>query len=167
MTGTPTDRTDDGVAGRDPTGGLAARYFWSGHENPGSVWTLLAAYPTLVVALYRRDRRLLAATLLFVAANPLLFPSPDDDGAWATRVVRGERVWLHRSPWSSPADLLFVAVATPVNLYALRSALRRRRVGTVVGTAASLALSLLFFRRMARLYDAASDVERDAAGVTS
>ena len=133
--------------------GVVERYFWARHANPGSVWTLIAAYPVLVLALYRRSRPLLGATLLFVLLNPLLFPPPDDDGAWATRVVRGERAWLDRGLRSSPVDLLFVTLAAPLDLLTLRAAVDRRPVRTAAGTAVGLALMLLFFGRMARQHE--------------
>ncbi|MDS0298026.1 hypothetical protein NDI76_04665 [Halogeometricum sp. S1BR25-6] len=129
------------------------RFFWSRHENPGSVWTLVCAYPVLVAALYRRDRRLLLGTLLFVAANPFLFSEPDGDAAWATRVVRGEQTWLDRGLRSSPVDVLFVCLAAPLYLSTLRAAAERRPVETAFGTVASVLVMLLFFDRMARLYD--------------
>ncbi|ELZ27150.1 hypothetical protein C474_17419 [Halogeometricum pallidum JCM 14848] len=132
---------------------LAKQFFWTRHANPGSVWTLVGAYPVLVAAVYRRDRRLLAGTLLFVAANPLLFSEPDDDAAWATRVVLGERVWLDRGLLSSPGDALFVALMAPVFLSTLRAAAERRSLRTAVGTAVSLVVMFLFFDRMARLYE--------------
>jgi hypothetical protein len=137
--------------------GVVERYFWARHANPGSVWTLVAAYPVLVLALYRRSRPLLGATLLFVLLNPLLFSPPDDDGAWATRVVRGERVWLDRGLGSSPGDLLFVTLAAPLYLFTIRAAVDRRPVHTAVGTAVGLVLMLLFFGRMARQYERRAD----------
>jgi hypothetical protein len=132
----------------------AKRFLWSRHESPGSVWTLVGAYPVLVAAVYRRDRRLLAGTLLFVVANPFLFSEPDDDAAWATRVVRGEQTWLDRGLRSSPVDVLFVCLAAPLYLSTLRAAADRRPVGTAVGTVASVVVMLLFFDRMAGLYEA-------------
>ncbi|WP_254761694.1 DUF6653 family protein [Natrinema marinum] len=128
------------------------RRFWSRHANPWSVWTLMGAYPTLVWAIYRRDRRLLVGTLLFVAANPFVSPPPETDDAWATRVVLGERVWLEREPLRS-RETLFAAASAPVYLWTLRAAVDRRRVETGVGVALSMALMLVFFRRMVRLYD--------------
>lgn len=132
---------------------LVERYFWSRHANPGSVWTLILTYPALVAGVYRRDRRLLAGVVAFAAVNPLLFPPPEDDEAWATRVVLGERVWLDRGLRSSPTDALFVALGAPLNLYTLRAASRRQFVRTALGTVASLAFMLLFFQRMVRLYE--------------
>ncbi|WP_267641301.1 DUF6653 family protein [Haloarchaeobius amylolyticus] len=141
------------TADADPTPRLAERLFWSGHANPWSVWTFVATYPLLVLAIYRRERRLLAAILVFVAVNPVLSPEPDDDSAWATRVVLGERVWLDEGLLSSVADLLFVACCAPVQLYTLRAAVKRRPVRTAVGTALSLVLMFVFFGRMAQLYE--------------
>jgi hypothetical protein len=142
----------DGVT----SGGLAERYFWSRHANPASVSTMVAAFPMLVLAIYRRNRPLLVGTLLAVALNPLLLSPPDDDGAWATRVVLGERVGLERkSPlW---AETAFVLACSPVYLFTLRAAANRRPIRTVAGTTASMVLMLLFFRRMVRLYEEASN----------
>lgn len=137
---------------KDATGPLA-RSLWSRHANPASVRSLVAAYLALIWALYRRDRSLLVGTLLFVLANPLVFSPPDDDGAWETRVVLGERAWLEHGIGSSPADAALVALAAPVHLYALRAAVRGRPIATASGTALSVALMLLFFERMAQLYD--------------
>lgn len=131
---------------------LADRVFWSGHANPASVWSLVLAFPTLILAIYRRNVPLAVGALLFVAANPLLFAPPESDDAWATRVVLGERLWLEDGIWPS-SDAVFAAAATPVHLFTIRSAIRRRPLGTAAGTAVSLALMLVFFRRMARRYE--------------
>ncbi|WP_135854762.1 DUF6653 family protein [Halorussus salinus] len=131
--------------------GFAERYFWSGHANSRSVWTAVAAFPTLVAALYRRDGSLFAATLLVVVGVTLSSPSPEDDEAWATRVVLGERAWLdEESPFSREG--LFVALSAPVVLFTIRAAVRRRLVGTVIGTVVSMVLMLVFFRQMVAVY---------------
>ncbi len=148
----PTVTATDRTARRDR---LTDRLFWSRHANPWSVWTYVLAYPTLVLAIYRRDRRLLAGTLAFVAVNPLLFRPPETDEAWATRVVLGEQVWMDRGSVLSTTTLL-TAGSAPVYVFTLRAAAKRDALGTVVGTLASMALMLLFFGRMARLYEAQS-----------
>ncbi|QLH80419.1 DUF6653 family protein [Halosimplex pelagicum] len=136
-----------------PDATLADRYFWERHANPRSVWTLLVTYPVLVAAVYRRDRRLLACVVAFAALNPLLFPPPEDADAWTTRVVLGERAWMDDGLRSSSANAAFVALGAPLNVFTLRAAAKRRLLPTVAGTAASLAVSLLFFRQLARYYD--------------
>jgi hypothetical protein len=137
-----TAGADDG-----PTGAL-----WARHANPGSVPTLVVACPVLFAGVYRRDRALPAGTLLFVLMNPLLFDPPEGDDAWATRVVLGERRRLEAGIGSSPFGALLVAVAAPVDLYAIRSAVRRDAAGTVFGTGLSVALTLPFFGRASQLY---------------
>jgi hypothetical protein len=132
--------------------GFTKRYFWSRHANPRSVWTLIAAYPALILGIYWRHRPLLAGTLLFVAINPLVFEPPDNDEAWATRVVLGEQVWFDRGLLSSPKDVVFVAFAAPIYPYTLRVALERRPIETVLSTAVSVLSMFVFFDRMARLY---------------
>lgn len=136
--------------------GLADRLFWSGHANPWSVWTFVLAWPTLVFAIYRRHRPLLAGTLLFVVANPILAPPPEDDRAWATRVVLGERAWLEEGVWRS-RDLAFVVLAAPVYVFTLGSAVRQRPVRTAIGAVVSMAVMLLFFARMVGRYESAAD----------
>ncbi|MFC6953261.1 hypothetical protein [Halorubellus litoreus] len=106
-----------------------------------------------VLAVYRRDRRLLGVVLAFVGAQPLLFDEPDDDAAWATRVVRGERDWLAAGLRDSPGDVALLAVGAPLNLFVLRAALRRQPLRTAVDVACSVALSLAFFDRMADRYE--------------
>lgn len=134
--------------------GIDTEALWERHESPASVRWLVPLYPAFVLSVYRRSRPLGALVLLSLAANALLVPPPETDDAWATRVVRGERVWLDRGPRSSKGGLLLAAVGGLVNLYTLRAALRRRPIGTAVGTVASMALTLLFFDRMAELYQA-------------
>ena len=132
---------------------LSDRLFWEPHSNPGTVWVLPVAYLSLLLALYRRDRSLGAATLLFVAAHPFVFPAPDDDSAWGTRVVRGERRWLADGLRSSPLDALLIAVGAPLNLFTLRAAVRRQPVRLAVGAVLSVVFMFVFFARMARHYD--------------
>lgn len=152
MTGRPRRGLSGATPGASERRSPADRLFWSRHANPRSVWSLVLAYPVLVLSIYRRDRPLLAGTLLFAAANPLLFSPPEDDRAWATRVVLGEREWMDEGLWLS-WDLLFVLLAAPVHLFTLGSAVRRRPIRTAVGTVVSLVLMLVFFDRMARRYE--------------
>jgi len=135
------------------TPSLTERLFWSGHSNPASVWAAITAYPLLILGLYRRDRRLLAGVVGTVALSSLFAPEPDDDSAWATRVVLGERVWLDRGLLSAPGDLLFVCLGVPVHLFTFRAAVRRQPVRTAVGTLLSLVCMFVFFARMVRLYE--------------
>lgn len=139
---------------------LIDRLFWAGHANPASVWAAIAAYPVLLVGLYRRDRRLVAGAAGTVALSSLLAPEPDGDDAWATRVVLGEQVWMERGLLSSPGDLLVLLVGAPIQLFTLRSALRRHPIRTAVGAALSLVVMFVFFGRMAGMYDDGQTIEQ-------
>lgn len=89
---------------------------------------------------------------MFVGVNPLVAPPPKNDDAWATRVVLGEQVWLDQGIALSK-ETIFTAACAPVYLYTIRAAVTRRPIRTAVGTVLSLALMLLFFRRMVSLYE--------------
>lgn len=147
----------------DSDAGLIAAAFWEPHASPRSVWPLVAAYPLLLLALYRRNPKLLGGTLLGVVVNLLTVSPPETDEAWATRVVLGERVWLDSGLDSEPGTLGLLAVGGAVHLATFRAALRQDRLATLVGGAASMLLMLVFFDRMVRLYERDSS-ERRAVG---
>jgi hypothetical protein len=134
---------------------------WRRHESPKSVWWFVLMYPVFVLAVYRRSRLLGGGLALSLAAGLLVPSPPNTDDAWATRVVRGERVWLDRGLRSSPNDLLFIAAGGVVNLWTLRAAVHRRPVRTALGASASMLLSLFFFDRMAALYETTTESASD------
>lgn len=137
---------------------------WNRHENPVSVWWLVLLYPVFVLALYRRSKPLAGVVLTSLAANIFLVAPPDADDAWATRVVRGERVWIDRHLRSSDAGLALTVIGAVVNVYTLRAALHRRPVRTALGTVASMVLMVLFFDRMADLYESTLEGDTEGAG---
>ena len=129
------------------------RYFWARHANPKSGWSRVASLPLLMACVYRRNWRGLALTLLFVALNPVLFSPPEDDSAWMTRVVYGERLWTreeHRR-FSYPA-VLNVGNGLAA-LYALYAAIRQRPAETALATALSMALKFWFVSEMVHRYE--------------
>lgn len=134
--------------------------FWRRHSNPKSGWSRVATLPALLYAVHERRPRLAAAVLAFVALNPLLFPPPDDDDAWMTRVVLAERWWTDERGepvlgLSYPHVLNLLNV--PVTGYALAAAARRRPRSTAVGCAASMLLKLWYVAALVRRYDARED----------
>lgn len=69
--------------------------FWDRHANPKSGWSRVLLGPLLIVALYRRDRRLFVAAVLAALLNPILFPAVESDpDDWVTRAVRAEQWWI-------------------------------------------------------------------------
>jgi hypothetical protein len=133
------------------------RYFWARHANPKSGWSRVATLPLLMACIYRRNWRGLALTLAFVLLNPVLFSPPDDDSAWMTKVVYGERLWTQESHGhvGYPEILnLFNGLAAA---YALYAALRQRPAETALATALSMALKLWFVSEMVHLYEGHAD----------
>lgn len=137
----------------DGLGGFVETAFWEPHASPASVWGLIATYPLVVLAVYRRSWPLFVATICLVVLNLRIPSPPEDDTAWATRVVLGERVWLDRGLSSQPTALAVAGVGATIQLYTLRAALARRPGRTVLGTVASVVSMFVFFDAMVRLYE--------------
>ncbi|PSP84461.1 hypothetical protein BRC96_04865 [Halobacteriales archaeon QS_6_64_34] len=129
--------------------------FWARHSNPKSGWTRVPGGAVLVLAIYRRDPRLLAATLVWILVNPLLFSPPDDEEAWMTRAVLAERWWLRQDNRTVGLGYPNVCntVAATGFLLALVAAWRRRPAGMAVGTALSVGLKLWWLRELLKRYD--------------
>jgi hypothetical protein len=76
---------------------------WRRHANPWSVWTRVAAFPLLVLAIWSRIwfgwGALVPITLMIVWLwyNPRAFLPPRSTDNWASKAVLGERVWLARN----------------------------------------------------------------------
>ncbi|MDS0258331.1 hypothetical protein NDI56_02775 [Haloarcula sp. S1CR25-12] len=129
------------------------RYFWARHANPKSGWSRVATMPLLMACIYRRNWRGLALTLAFVLLNPVLFSPPEDDSAWMTRVVYGERLWTRESHgWLSYPEILNVGNGLAV-AYALYAAVRQRPAETALATALSMTLKLWFVSEMVHRYE--------------
>ncbi|WP_435074683.1 DUF6653 family protein [Halorubrum sp. HHNYT27] len=142
--------------------GIDADTFWKRHENPLSVWWFILMYPIIVLTLYRRSRTLGGCLLASLPVNLFVVSPPKSDDAWATRVVRGEQVWLEQGVLSSTDLLLLTTLGGVVHLYTFRAALHRRPVRTAVGTVVSLILMLLFFDQMAELYERTRESEDES-----
>ncbi|GGC58395.1 DUF6653 family protein [Haloferax sulfurifontis] len=140
--------TDSDPAATDASAsGLRDRFeaaFWERHANPWSAGTRILVYPVLMYAVYRRDRRLFLAALAFTAVNPVLFPRPARTDNYLSRIVLAEREWLDDERGTVGLDYPNVLnlLNVPVTLYAFASAIRRRPVGTLLGTLGVMALKL-------------------------
>lgn len=118
--------------------------FWARHASPWSAGTRILASPALTYAIYRRKRRLLAAVLVFLAVNPVLFPRPARTDNWLSRGVMAERAWIRGGNGTIGRDYPNVLnlLSIPAWLLALAAAARRRPVATVLATATAMALKL-------------------------
>ncbi|WP_224336808.1 DUF6653 family protein [Haloprofundus halobius] len=114
--------------------------FWRRHSNPWSAGTRFTITPVLMYAIYHRKWRLLAAAVAFTIVNPVLFSEPERTDNWLSEVVLAEETWLDEG--NGTMDFSYPNVLNVVNavsgILALVSAIRRKPVGTVVGTAGIL-----------------------------
>jgi hypothetical protein len=136
-----------------PNGTLARlrRAVFTRHSHPGSAWSRWASTPLAVLAVWTRDWRHGALVAAWMVLNPVVFPEPRDDRNWATRAMLGEERWITERP--KDAALAVQGVSTVAFGLALVSAYRRRPVGAVAGTAAMMALILVYWEQMARYYE--------------
>ena len=143
-------------AGSSPPPSIRSRLadaFWARHASPWSSGSRILSTPVLVYAIYARRRRLLAATLLFVAVNPVLFPRPSRTDRWLSRIVLAEREWIDAGKgtvgltYPNVLNLLNV----PASLLALYAAVRRRPLATLLATATAMALKLWWVDAIVRL----------------
>lgn len=126
--------------------------FWERHASPWSAGTRVLASPVLMYAVYRRKRRLLAATLAFLVVNPVLFPRPGRTDNWLSRGVLAEREWIRAGNPTVGRDYPDVLnlLAAPTWLLAVYAAVRRRPIATVLATAAAMALKLWWIEEITR-----------------
>lgn len=156
-------------------GGRVAQLFhmsddvWARHANSWSVWTRVASFPLLLVAIWSHVwigwTWAIAATLavaIWLWLNPRIFPPPATTDTWAAKVTFGERVWLNRKAIPIPrhhetiAHILSAvsAIGFVVGLYgAVETAIWPAILGTVLVYAGKL----WFCDRMVWLYEDMKD----------
>jgi len=129
---------------------------WERHKNPKSGWSRVAVWPLLLYAAYHRDGRLLVLALAWTVVNPVVFPPPESDEAWMTRVVVAERWWTERRD-AGLFDLTYPNVLNVGNglasTYALWAAARQHPRRTAVAGAAAMSLKLWFVGALVRRYE--------------
>ena len=86
-----------------------------------------------------------------MAANPVMFPKPADEHAWSTWAVLGEELWITERPRDTA--IAVDAAAILAGITALSAARRHRALPAAGATAVMMALSLYYWRLMARYYN--------------
>lgn len=127
------------------------------HSNPWSAWSRWATAPLVLVPVWKRSWPHAAVVSAWFAVNPVLFPKPADQRAWATKAVLGEELWLADHP--RDAGLAVDAAATGAMMIALFGAWHRRPVPAAVATGAQMLLLLVYWELMARYYETHRDAE--------
>src|SRR3712207_3163901 len=105
------------------------------HSNSWSAWTCLFSAPLVFVPIWNRSWRQGAILGVWLIANPVVFPEPKDDKAWATRAMLGEEMWIAERPLDRAMALSVGAAA--FNLGGVWGACKRsgeRRVGKECGS---------------------------------
>lgn len=141
---------------------------WERHANPWSVWTRVAAFPLLVLAIWSRAwlgwwaLAPVAAMILFLWLNPRLFPPPASTRSWAARAVLGERVWLNRAAVPIPEHhrqmAMILSIVPLGGLVPLAWGLAAYDVAlTMLGLAVAMVGKLWFVDRMVWLFEDMKD----------
>lgn len=141
----------------DTSTGTVARLrhaMFARHANPWSAWTRWASTPLVLVPVWTRRRRHAVLVAGWLAVNPVLFPTPSTDRAWATRAMLGEELWIVERP--RDVSMAISAGTSAVAVFALVAARRHRLRSAVIATAIQMALTLVYWELMARLFDRAT-----------
>jgi hypothetical protein len=131
------------------------RWVFARHSNPWSAWTRWASTPLLLLPAWNRNARQGALVAAWFAVNPVVFPPPRDDSAFATRMVLGEEMWLEERPVSSA--LVIDGLAAVALLVAIDRARRHGPRQMTIATIVAMSALLWYWREMARFYDVRRD----------
>jgi hypothetical protein len=127
-------------------------WMFARHAHPVSAWTRLLTTPLVVAPFWTRRADVTTGVLVWFAINPIMTPEPADRRSLATRAILGEERWL-----AQPELDRTMSALNAVGLFALGGAIlaawHRRKVPTILGVTATMALTLYGWRRYADLYD--------------
>ena len=121
------------------------------HSNPWSAWTRWASAPLVLVQVWTRRRSDAALVAVWFALNPVIFPKPANDRAWATRAILGEELWVTNRP--KDAATIVIGATSVVAVVAIIAAARHRPMTAAVSCAVQMTLTLVYWEMMARYWD--------------
>jgi uncharacterized protein DUF6653 len=139
---------------------------WQRHANPISVWTRFAVLPLLALAVWSRSwigwwsLAAVAAALVFMMVNPLLFRESRSTRNWASRAVFGEHIWSDRDTVELPRQFLaskVPAVATAIQVAGVAllayGLVRLDLLAVVAGLVIAQTAKAWYLDRMVLLYE--------------
>jgi hypothetical protein len=124
---------------------------WRRHSSPWSVWTRILTYPLVYLPLWNRSWKQGVVVTAWFAANPVIFPEPEDDSSCATRGVLGEKLWMAERP--RDLIMLLSAASGMVGVVGLVAAYRRRFWPMMLCASAGFLLLLWGIDRYTLYYD--------------
>lgn len=146
------------AAGSVPLMGIAdiRRIVFLRHSHPVSAWSRFLTTPLLLAPFWMRSWPASGLVGVWFAVNPVMTPEPPDQRAFATRAMLGEEVWA-ADPGQDPALIGLNGAGTVLLTAAVVAAWRRRALPAALGTAGSMAVTMLCWRRYAAIH--AADVK--------
>jgi len=137
---------------------------WQRHANPLSVYTRYLGLPLLAMGIWSRvwlgwwALLPIAAAIIWIWANPRIFPRPRSTNNWASKAVLGERVWLNRKQISVPAGhrraaLLLSILNGLASLLAIYGLVMLQVWPTLTGIACVILAKTWFLDRMVWLFE--------------
>jgi hypothetical protein len=96
---------------------------WMRHANAASVWSRFTVLSMLALSIWSREWigwfSLIPITLsvIWMIANPLVFPVPRSTRNWASKGVLGERIWADRNNVDIPEQFAKSRVPMWSNVY--------------------------------------------------
>jgi len=143
---------------------------WARHASPWSVWTRIATFPFLMLALWSHVwiGWWAAVPVALVAAwswvNPRLFPPPRRTDTWPSKGTFGERVWLNRQAVPIPlhhrrAAQVTLAISGLGTVSMLAGAVLAEPISFLAGGVGAFLGKLWFVDRMVWLYEDMKDAD--------
>jgi uncharacterized protein (DUF2062 family) len=127
------------------------RAIFARHCHPWSAWTRWASTPLTLVPVWTRRWRHAVLIGLWLAVNPFVFGKPEDERAWSSRAMLGEELWISRRP--RDAAMAVSALTSAISLGAVVAARRHQLMPAAIATAVQMALTLVYWEQMVRLFD--------------
>ncbi|TGD32697.1 hypothetical protein EB835_03225 [Brevibacterium sp. S22] len=137
------------------------RWVFARHSNPLSAWSRWASVPLVVLPFWKRSPRAGAAVAAWMVLNPIVFRSPRDERAWATRAMLGEELWSERLRFDKASTVN--AVSTAAMAVSIAGAWRKSAAQTVPAVVFQMSLTLVFWQLMADFYATAEETDRSTA----
>jgi hypothetical protein len=137
---------------------------WQRHANPLSVYTRYLGLPLLALGIWSRvwfgwwALLPIAAAIIWIWANPRIFPKPRSTNNWASKAVLGERVWSNRKRIPIPAEhqraaLLLSILNGSASLMVIYGLVMLEAWPTVAGIGCVILAKTWFLDRMVWLFE--------------